>query len=150
MELLYNLIMGKTELFSIILLSVFIAICLASSVILVWRGGKGTKIVFCVFSALCLTLCITFAVIWTGVFSFDVMQRIVALKDSLAVPILTLALAIISAITLIVVAASIKRKAKQLPLQNEVPIIKEEVRLPDNYRRAGERKHGEYTIIKLE
>lgn len=139
------------ELISIIGLSVYLAICLISHIVLTFRGGKAIKIVFCLFSFFGLLGCLFAAFIVTGVFSITFLEPFIKLKSTVTVPILIVAIAITSSAEFSGLLHLLTRKNRheKKSMVREHNRDKEEIQLIDNYRKSGERKHGEYKIVRM-
>lgn len=146
-EALYNFIMGKTELFSIILFGTFIAVYLVLFVIFIWRGNRGVKIALCIISALGLLISITYSLVWIDVIVLPFTGRFLRLKDNWTVPILAFVLALLCiTVFIIMVSLGFHRKKKATSEQIEISEPKE-YSVPNNVRKENQRMHGEYTIV---
>lgn len=108
------------------------------------------KIFFIIFSSLCALLSIGLGLIWDSDSAWF-FERVVRLGSSLPVAVLVLVLECVSLITLFVAATLLYFKRKQPTEKIAEPEIieSEEMPLPDNCRKADERKHGEYKIIRM-
>lgn len=138
------------EILSIIMFSVLIALCVVFFIVLFLRGGEVAKVFFIIFSSLCALLSIGVGLIWDSDSAWF-FERIVRLSTSLPVAVLVLVLECVSIIMLFVAANMLYFKRKRSVEKKAEPEIieSEEIPMPDNCRKADERKHGEYKIIKM-
>lgn len=138
------------QLLSIIALSVLIVLCIVFFVFLFLRGGVGAKIFFCIYSSLCVLFCVGVGLIWDRDSAWF-FERIVNLGSSVPVAALVITLECVAIITLVAATTLLKFRRKQ-PTEKKVEteiVESEDIILPDNCRKADERKHGDYKIVRM-
>lgn len=147
MDICYNFFMDNAQLIYFIVVGTLIAFCVVSFVLIAACGsGKGVKIFFCVFDVVILLLSILFALIWKGII-FDALAPVMsAIKRAKVAPYLAMALVMVytSELTGLILSIGKGKKAVEdvpMPAQKTTEYV-----LPDNRRKADERKHGDYKI----
>ena len=142
--------MGKFEICFIIAMSVLIALCLVSFIVTAAVGKRGSLVTFCVISCLALVLTIGIALVWMGVISLEITQRLFVLKSKLHDLLLTGALGVVSACEFSGTLVMLGRKRERVTVVEHKQELSEiEMPQTETVRKAGERKHDNYKIVDM-
>lgn len=148
---MYNFYMEPIEISYIVVMSALIFACLWSFILIAALGsGRIVKIVFCVVSALSLLINIFLVLVWTGIIPPAHIESLVELKTTIFAPILAFVLTAIS-VSEFAGLLLMRDKCNAADVHEQLIQIAatQECFVPDNERKADERKHAEYKIIDM-